>query len=227
MASRRGYLSQTELAQYADITIVDPTEADDQISQAEEIIDGFVGAQDKFVGYELRGLVSAGGSATFTMEQIHQNNMQLDYLRGCWVEIVGGTGEGQKRKITGQTYEGVITLETAFSPAVDTTSYYQIWQLGKFPRHCDVNFDGIHTPQRYYKTIPEKVRRAVAAQVEYVVNQGAIFFASDKIDMQSENLGDYSYSKGKSGTGSTLGRVIAPKAKILLRGIWNRTGSIL
>ena len=225
MASRRGYLSQEELAQFADITITDATEADDQIGMAEEVIDDYVGPQDKFIGYELRGLIASGGALTFTLESIHQSNMEKNYLRGCWIEIIGGTGEGQKRKVTAQTFEGVVTVEAAFSPALDTTSYYKIWQLGHFPRKNDVEFDGTHTPQQYYKSIPEKVRRATAAQVEYRVNMGDAFFASDKADLQSESIGDYSYSKGQGTTG--LARLIAPKAKILLRGIINRKGSIV
>lgn len=225
MASKRGYLSQTELAEFADITILDATEADDQISMAEEIIDDFVGPQSKFLQYEVRGLISAGGTNNFTLETIHTNNMQKNYLRGCFIEIMGGTGEGQRGKITTQTYEGVITLETAFSTALDTTSYYRIWQLGKFPRNCDVEFDGVHTPQQYYKSVPEAVRRAVAAQVEYRINMGDRFFGSDKSDMEGETIGDYSYNKS-AGSGG-MGRLIAPKAKLLLKGIINRKGQII
>jgi hypothetical protein len=225
MASRRGYLSQEELAEMADITITDPTEADDQISQAEEIIDKYVGFQDKAMSYEITGLVASGGATSFTLEQIHQNNMQLDYLKGCWIEIIGGTGAGQRRKITGQTYEGVVTVESAFSPALDTTSYYRIWQLGKFPRSQDLVFDGIHTPQRYYKSIPEEVRRAVSAQVAYIIEMGQDFFNSDKSELESESIGDYSYTKRGGQPGAPgPGRLIAPRAKLLLRGFVIRMG---
>lgn len=225
MASKRGYLSQTELAEFADITILDATEADDQISMAEEIIDDYVGPQDKFLQYEVRGLISAGGSNGFTLESIHVNNMQKNYLRGCFIEIMGGAGEGQRAKITNQTYEGVITVDTAFSTPLDTTSYYRIWQLGKFPRSCDVEFDGAHTPSQYYKSVPEKIRRAVAAQVEYRINMGDKFFGNDKTDIVSESIGDYAYTKSESSGGAS--RLIAPKAKLLLKGIVNRTGQII
>lgn len=226
MASRRGYLSQTELAQYADITIDDTTEADDQITMAEELIDEYVGTQQKFLAYELSGLIASVASASvFTLEDIHQNNMQIDYLVGCWVEIIGGAGIGQKRKITGQTLAGVITVESAFSPTIDATSYYHIYQLGKFPRKIDVFYDSKHTPNRYYKRIPEEVTRAVAAQVEYVTKMGADFFGSDKINLESERIGDYAYTKG-AGTGG-VSQLIAPKAKLLLNRIINRTGAII
>ncbi len=48
IASRRGYVTQAELATLADITITDATEADDRISQAEELIDAYVGYIDPF-----------------------------------------------------------------------------------------------------------------------------------------------------------------------------------
>lgn len=223
MASRRGYLSQAELADFADITITDATEADDQISQAEEVIDKYIGNQPKFLDYELTGLVSQGGTTTLTLESPHQNNMQQDYLRGCWIEIIGGTGEGSRRKITGQTFAGVLTLESALT--TDTTSYYRIWQLGKFPRKSDVVFDGNHTPNRYYKSVPEEVRRAVAAQVEFRIQMGDAFFSGDKADLVSESIGDYSYSKGSASAGDD--RLVAPKAKVLLRGLMNRLGVIV
>lgn len=223
-SSRRDYLGLTELAQYADITIVDNTEAYDQISQAEEIIDAYVGYQQKFISFVLEGLISAvSNSTSVTLESYHVNNMQQNFLKGCWIEIVGGTGAGSRDKITAQTYGGVITLETGI--VMDTTSYYKIWQLGKFPRTEDGTFDGRHTPNQYYKIIPEAVRRAVAAQVEYMVNMGPAFFGSDKLNLDFERIGDYEYKKAP-GTGGE-NQIIAPKAKTLLRGIFNRTGAII
>lgn len=202
------------------------TSTDLMISEAEEIIDEYVGPQDKFIERDLRGLVSVGGNNAIKLESVHQNNMQADYLKGCWFEVIGGTGEGQRKKITAQTYAGVITLEANLSTPLDTTSYYRIWQLGKFPRQCDVTYDGTNT-NKYYKSIPEKVRRTVAAQVEYMQALGESFFGSDAPDKQSESIGDYSYTKssGANGNGGGASRLIAPKAKILLRGIINRLGT--
>lgn len=224
MASKRGYVTKEEVDE---LTGVAGT-TDLQVSEAEEIIDDFVGPQEKFIEYDIRGLISAGGANAVRLQSDQQNNMQADYLRGCWMEIMGGTGEGQRRKITGQTLAGVITTESAWTTPLDTTSFYRIWQLGKFPRKCDVTFDGLYT-QKYFKTISEKVRRAVAAQVEYMINEGKEFFGSTQIDVTSESIGDYSYSTGgrnSSNAGADL-RLLSPKAKLLLKGIWNRTGSII
>jgi hypothetical protein len=224
MASKRGYTTTDEVNEDLGITVTDA-----QINKAEEIIDDFIGAQDKFMSYEIRGLVAAGGASSFTLEDEQQNNMQKNFLRGCWVEIIGGSGEGQRKKITGQTYEGVVTIEGSFSPALDTTSYYRIWQLGKFPRKQDVSYDSEHVPNQYYKSIPEKVRKATVAQIEYMVNLGDNFFGSDKVDMVAEHIADYSYDKGSNNQQSATGiaRLIAPKAKILLSGLKNRLGEII
>jgi len=62
--SRRGYLSQDELKQFANITIVDPTEADDVISQAEEILDAYIRRSDKFLVGDYRGIATDGTTTT-------------------------------------------------------------------------------------------------------------------------------------------------------------------
>lgn len=223
--SRRGYLSQSELEQLANITITDITEADDRISQAEEMIDAYVGAQDKHMTYKVTGLAAAAGALSLTLETSQQNTYDIDFFKLCEIEIVGGTGAGQRRKITGSTKAGVLTIDSAWTTTPSTDSFYRIYQVGKFPRACDVESytSGINTT--YYKAVPEAIKRAVAAQVEYFIEMGDAFFAGDKSEMQSENIGDYGYTKGEGVSG--IGKLIAPKAKILLKGIFNRTGQII
>lgn len=223
--TRRGYLSRTELEQYADITITDATEADDRISIAEEIIDAYVGNQCKAIVEKIEGRAAGATTLTLTVQTSQQNIQEQDYFLWCVVEIIGGTGAGQRRTITGSTKAGVVTVGTAWTTTPDTTSFYVIYQLGKFPRNEDLHFYSEQSPSRYYKAIPEAVKRAVAAQVEYMITMGDAFFESDTSDKQSESIGDYSYTNAQSGTG--LVRMIAPKAKLLLRGIINRTGRII
>lgn len=224
--SRRGYLSQDELEQFANIAVTDTSEADDRISQAEEMIDAYVGAQNKYMTESVKGVCAAVASTTFTLESSQQNVYDIDYFKLCEVEILGGTGAGQRRKITGSTKAGVCTIDAAWSTNPTTSSFYKISQIGKFPRHCDVETytttAGILT---YYKAIPEALKRAVAAQVEYFIEMGDSFFAGDKSEMESESIGDYSYTKG-AGVGA-IGKLISPKAKLLLKGIYNRTGRLI
>lgn len=223
--SRRGYLSQAELEQFANIQVEITEEADDVISQAEEIIDSFVGYQEKFFGSELKGLAVGGSTTTISLETEHQNVYQKNYFQGCEVEIIGGTGAGQRRTISSSTYAGQITVSEAFDTAPTVGSFYRIYQLGKFPRVQDVEYYTKSEPYTYYKAIPENVKRAVAAQVEFIVEMGNSYFNSDKTRKQSESLGDYSYSYGNGG--QEIDNIIAPKAKMLIRGYKRRIGELL
>ncbi|MBN2263078.1 MAG: hypothetical protein JW735_09200, partial [Prolixibacteraceae bacterium] len=222
--SRRGYLSQSELEQMANITVTNATEADDRISQAEEMLDAYVGPQDKYMDHEVIGIAAAGASTSITLETSQQNTFDIDYFKLCDVEILGGTGAGQRRKCTGSTKAGVLTVDT-WTTTPSTDSFYRITQVGKFPRRCDVETYTSGTNTTYYKSIPEAIKRAVAAQIEYIIEMGDAFFAGDKPDMQSESIGDYSYTKGEGI--SNISKLIAPKAKVLLKGIYNRTGQII
>jgi len=223
--SRRGYLSQSELEQLANITVTDTTEADDKISQAEEMIDAYVGAQDKHMDYITTGLAAAAGATSLTVEASQQNTFDIDYFKLCEIEILGGTGAGQRRKITGNTKAGVLTVDSAWLTTPSTDSFYKIYQVGKFPRVCDVESYTHGSNTTYYKAIPEAIKRAVAAQVEYFIEMGDAFFAGDKSEMESESIGDYSYTKGQGV--ASISKLISPKAKILLKGIYNRTGTLV
>lgn len=232
MASRRGYLSQAELAQYADITILDSTEADDQISQAEEIIDAYVGFQEKFISQVYHGVATSGGASTLVDTSsdtpLTTGNIN-DFFTRCCVEIIGGTGAGQRRIITAyNATTQTLTVDAAWATNPDSTSAYKIFQLGKFPRRTPADWWFDSTGQKYYKSIPEAVIRAVAAQLEFMINQGAAFFASDSSDYQSETIGNYSYSKGAGSANAAASvKLIAPKAKALLKGIKNSTGRLV
>lgn len=221
--SRRGYLSQTELAQYANISITNTTEADDVISQAEELIDAYVGFQIKHLEEIVTGRAATAGASTLTLQSSQQNVYDVDYYALCEIEILGGTGAGQRRKITGSTKTGVLTVDTAWTTTPDTTSFYKIYQLGKFPRIEDVTFYSDSDPVTYYKSIPEEVKRAVAAQVEFIAEMGDSYFAGQGSEKTSESIGDYSYTRSE---GSALTRLIAPKVKSLLRGIICRVGQM-
>lgn len=227
-SSRRGYLSQAELKQYANILINDTDEADDVISQAEEIIDSYVGYQQSFFQGAVNGrCASAGGASTLYLDSDQQSVYQKDYFKGCEIEILGGTGTGQRRRISASDYaDGKITVADAWDTTPDTTSFYRIYQLGKFPRREDVTYYTDSTPYQYYKQIPEAVKRATAAQVEFFKEMGTGYFASDKSSKDSERIMSYSYTRAK-GQGSEISRMIAPKAKAILKAVRNRVGEIV
>lgn len=221
--SRRRYLSQDELEQFADIAVTDSTEADDRISQAEELIDAYVGYQVKFYDDVTTGKAVTGSTTQMTLQTSQQNSRQANYYEGMELEIIGGTGKGQRTTITASTYAGVVTFETLTNTA-GAGSIYRIYQLGKFPRPKDVWYDSESGDNTYYKQIPEAVKRAVAAQVEFEIQMGTSYFTSDKSNITSETIGDYSYTRD---SGANLDRLIAPKAQQLLRGIRNIKGAII
>jgi hypothetical protein len=221
--SRRGYLSQTELAQFANITIVDTSEADDVISQAEEILDSYIRRADKFISRSFKGVATDGGSEKTTIiDTSGDTPFTFDdgYFTGCEVEIVAGTNAGERRKISGYDKSTqTITVANAFTSQIDSTSVYQIYQLGLFPRYEDV----FHLDSIYYKRIPESIKRATAAQVEYIIEKGDSFFKGGA-DFKSESIDDYSYERGDGSTGKAA--LIAPKARGFLRGFLNRIGEL-
>jgi hypothetical protein len=227
MSSRRGYLTQPELEEYADINVLDAAEADDQISQAEELIDSYVGYQEKAIGIEYRVEVSAVNGTTISDtaagSQLVYND---DFFVGCEAEVIAGTGAGQRRRVTGSSKaDKSITVETEFTTQLDATSILRVYQLAKFPRLKDM-----HTSRdgsRYYRSIPDAVRRATAAQVQYMIEMGMDFFSGSDSDMDSESIGNYSFSRGSSGGQSATVKMIAPKARVLLRGIKNSTGRLV
>jgi hypothetical protein len=94
---------------------------------------------------------------------------------------------------------------------------YRIYQLAKFPRTQDATL----VNNIYYKYIPEMVKKACLAQVQYMIEMGDDFFNSGA-DKDSENIDGYSY-KVKDGTR----RMISPKAKDYLHGIMNRKGILI
>ena len=212
--TRRGYLSQAELAQYANITIVDAVEADDQISQAEEIIDAYVRQSEKFVKVRITG--TATGGTTTTLIDTQYLTQYDGYYTGLELEILAGTGAGKRLRITGSDKATkTVTFTPALDASINTTSVYEIYQLGLFPRYKDV----LYTNDTYYKRIPEAVKRATAAQVEYIIEKGEAYFKGGA-EYKSESIGDYSYTR-EAGSITSL---IAPKARLLLKGYINRTG---
>lgn len=217
----RGYLSFDELEQYANIVIDNDDEAIDQITQAEEFIDAYVGFQKKYICDILEGKISNAPSATqFTLDANHVDSFQyINYFVGCIVELVSGNAAGQRRKVTASTEAGVLTCE-AFTVTPDVGSFYRIYQVGKFPRYEDVSEYNYATPPEIYKFIPENVKRAVAAQVEYMIEMGPEYFSGDTSEKASESIGNYSYTNASGQNGLVgLSKLIAPKAKAYLRGI--------
>jgi len=220
MASRRRYTTSTEISEYADIIIDDSGEADDQISQAEEMIDAYIGFQNKHIKTKHEGM--ATGGTTTTLIDTSALGYNDNYFNYCEIEIVAGTNVGEIRQITSSDRSAnSITVNEAFTAAIDNTSVYIIRQLGRFPRVKDVFTKTVDSESIYYKSIPEAIKRAVAAQLQYIIEKGVEFFAG-ATDKKMEIIGDYHYQVKDDAE-----RLIAPKARMLLKGIFNRKGRLI
>lgn len=219
--SRRGYASNAEIAEYIGVTVdlIDST----KVELAEQLVDEYCGYQTQYMENDVRGLVYQAGSASLTLQLDQQQTYGNDYFKLCEVEIIGGAGAGQRRKVTGSTKAGVVTVDTAWATALDTTSYYRIYQLGKFPRQDEVAYESSN--ETYYKIIPEAIRRAVCAQYQFIVEMGDAYFETDKANMASESIGDYSYNR--KGASPSITSMVGAKAQAELRGYVKRYGQIV
>lgn len=225
--SRRQYATQAQLEQFADITINDVNEATDRINKAEELIDDYVGAQDKHIPWVSRGLATGGTTTTLidTSGDSPIDDYDDDFWTYCEVEMLSGDARGEKRTISSYDKSNrTITVSEAFTSAVSEGDAYRMYQLGKFPRNTDYEFiqNDTDTNATYYKWIPEQVTRATLAQVTYMIEKGEEFFAGDT-DKESESMLDYSYTTKQS----SFNRMISPHARTLLRGITNRKGRLI
>lgn len=226
MASRRQYATIAQLEEFADITVTDNAEAEDQISMAEEMVDAYVGPQDKHIGFVQRGKATGGSTTTLvdTSGDSPFGDVQDGYWTHCEIELLSGSSKGEKRFVSGYVSSTrTLTVSSAFSTPVSSGIAYRISQLAKFPRHCDVEYIQDEDGAAYYKTIPDAVSRAVVAQVKYIIDKGADFF-SDGADFKSESLMDYSYTRGD---GAQSAKMISPHARMLLRGLVNRRGNLI
>lgn len=217
--TKRGYITKEEVEAYCDIAITDEAESIERLNMAEDIIDTYVGFQNSFMRYEIVGTASSGSTTSLvdTNTGSPVNSIANNILSHCVLEIIGGTNAGQSRTIISNNTLGSITVESAFTNAIDNTSVYRIYQLAKFPRTQGHKVVG----NIYYKFIPEQVKNACLAQVQYMVEMGDDFFTSG-VDKETESMEGYSSSVVKG-----TRRIIAPKAREYLHGIMNRKGTLI
>lgn len=220
MALRRYYINTSDVS--------GATEA--QVALAEELIDRYVGPQPKFMRHESNGrITSLLNSFKTIVDDGTSTNLGITngQYSGAVLEVVSGSAAGLRGIIESSDKDAKsITLRAALSTAPAVGDYFKIFQLAKFPRHQDMynSPDGLN----YYRSIPEAVREAVIAQVEFIIAKGAAFFTGDNSDFQSESFLNYSYSRGSgSDAANSITKLISPQARVLLRGIVNRTGRII
>lgn len=226
MATARNYIKESQYP--ADATAA-------QVALAEEIIDAYVGVQDRHVRDESDGEVTSLLSGNVIIDESSRSDLNLndDYYSRCVIEILSGEAAGELRQISSSnratrsiTYSGDAIADLAVG------DIFRIYQLAKFPRQKDVITRSNDSGQsRYYKSIPRAVQDAVIAQVSYIQELGDDYFAGNDSDVSQESIGNYSYSRGgangSGGSQTALIKMVAPQARALLKGIKNSTGRMV
>ncbi len=218
---RRNYIQTSDVS--------GATEA--QVALAESLLDDYVGRQQKFYMAEAAGKVTASLSGQIVDDRADSPLYVTDNtFTFCYIEIIGGAGIGQSRFITASSHDdrSVTFSGAAFSPTLDTTSVYRIYQLGKFPRRQDSRT--IPNDLTFYKYLPDAIKNATIAQVEFIIEMGDDYFTGDDSEMNAEKIMNYSYDRGSdrggNGSQSALVKFMSPKARAFLRGYKNSTGVI-
>lgn len=227
--SRFNYLTTSGLADYIHTMsgVTDHTLAAKFISDAETIVDSYVGKAPKFYSNLTGSLSSAVTSSGTTVSATVFGDRRTNYWAcgGHYLTIanIPGSGShalvGTKRLIVGST-SGSVTLASGFGTNLAAGVEFKLSQESRFPRWCDSDSWG--TPE-----LPPDLERAVAWQVEYGILYGSESYGlgdSSVAAGESELVQSRSYSSGYSetripGERRGLAAWIAPKARAILRDL--------
>lgn len=218
MSTLRNYIKLT------DVQAVHSSATEAQLDLAEQLIDQYVGKQNKHIPGSFDGEISAINtlviSDTSSISKLDSAGYD-NYWLNCVIEFMSGLAAGEVKCITASDYSAKsVTIDSATIGTLAAGDVFRIYQLAKFPRQKDTfNRDTV-----FYKAIPQAVREAVIAQVGFIIEKGDNYFSGDDAEMDSESIMSYNYSRGANSGQSAVIKMLAPKARILLRGIKNRTG---
>jgi hypothetical protein len=202
------------------------------ISDAEHIIDAYVGPAPKFyigtTGSTASLIVS--GATAFPADNWGQRHPNYWAQGGVYVELVDGIPAalvGQRRLIVASA-NGSVTLASGFDADVPAGALFNFDQHSRFPRYWDrMNTD--------MPDMPFELERATAFQVEY-----GFLFGSEALGLSESTVADgelgeiqsrsyasgYAESRAVGGASQKQGLalLIAPRARAELRGLLTSTG---
>jgi hypothetical protein len=213
-------------------SVTDESMAARFISDAEHIIDAYVGPAPKFYidGTGQSTALLASGATTFFGNRWGNRHPNFWARGGVYVEIVDNAPAaviGQQRLIVASD-DDVVTLASGFSAAIPAGALFNFTQRSRFPRWRDrMNLD--------MPDMPPELKRATAFQVEYGFLFGSEQFGlSDQgvADGESTEIQSRSYASGYAesravGSASSkrgLALLIAPRARAELRNLLGVTG---
>lgn len=230
--SEHNYITPNELPDFIHTMsgVTNPTIAAQFISEAERIVDVYVGPAPKFYP-ELKGSLAAqvaSGGTTWTAQMFGDRDQNYWSMGGVYVEVTKADTApnlvGQSRQVIASSGNAV-TLASGFDELAPLGTEFIYRQRSRFPRVQDRDLRG--DPR-----MPDDLKPAVAYQVEYGIMYGSEEFglgcsliATDPDDgIQSRSYGS-GYSETKAPTQRRgLAVWIAPKARMQLRRLLNATG---
>lgn len=232
--SERNYIRPGELPTYIHTMsgVTNSGQAAQFISDAEAIVDRLVGGAPKFYPELTGDLASAVASGATTWPSNVFGSRRTNYWAkgGVYVEIqecTTGSLVGQKRLVVGST-DNQVTLASGFDAPVPVGTQFGFRQESLFPRAQDYNVRG--DPR-----MPDDLKRAVAYQVEFAINEGSEAYGLSDPTIASDpdrGIQSRSYGSGYSETRVTteqrgLATYVAPKARVILRRLMSSTGRLV
>lgn len=200
------------------------------LTLAEQLIDAYVGYQEKYLPGQIQGEITSLLADEVIVDESPTSVLNqpgiVDRYKNCIIEWLSGQRAGDTDVIRASDGDSSsVTYTGNTSQAIAVGDIFRIWQPLKFPRRQDVIVRST-TLSTIYKTIPDAVKQAVYAQVEFIIEQGDDYFTGLDSEVESENIMSYGYSRGSNSGQSAAVKMVSPKARVLLRGIKNIKGQL-
>lgn len=228
------YIQPSELAEriHSMASVTDEAIAATFITDAERVVDAFVGPGQKFY-QRLGGQTSAeiaSGATALTAAIFGSRRPNYWAAGGAYIRLVSAADSslnGERRLIVASANPDTVTLASGFGATLAAGAEFQFQQESAFPRIWDQDTWG--NPD-----MPELLKAAVAAQVEYGIAYGSEAFGLGDDAIVADTAGDItsrSYGSGYSESRDArrkdgLAVWIAPRARVLLRRLLSSTGRL-
>lgn len=232
--SEFNYLTPSGLLQYARSmsTITNETLAAGFITDAERVIDAYVGPGPRFAPCLTLTLVTGAASGATTLASVDglSPGERKNYYAcgGSYIEVLdpitGAITLVHQRRLVVTSSGQTLSLASGFPAALPAGTQLEFRQVSAFPRAWDIDLYG--APR-----LPEGLAAAVAAQVEFGIAFGSEGFglsdpaiAVDEGDVTSRTYSSgYSESRRPAGY-QGLATYLAPRARYLLSRLVHSAG---
>jgi len=229
-----GYIDPTRLPDFIRTmaSVTDEALAAQFISDAERIIDAYVGPGPRFHNpytFTTAATLVSGGTTLSGVQGASDSSRPNYYaVGGVYVEVVGGAAAasliGQRRRVVSSSGAD-LTLASGFAADLASGAELYFTQDSAFPRAWDQDLWG--APK-----LPTGLDAAVAAQVEYGISFGSEGFGLSDSNVVTDESGDVTsrtYGSGYSESRDPRRREgmavwVGPRARVLLRRLLNSGG---